>query len=110
MVPMPVAPDNAIDLANIEAAFLEDLAHVLFDIQAGNPILYRSCCSGREIPPVFPASQIKQNGLSQLLVLNEEREGGHVHGLMALLDWLHKSLGRYHNVRSSVDYVNLDSI
>jgi len=110
MIPMPVTPDNAIDPANVEATIFEDLAQVLFDVQAGNSILYRCRCNGGEIPPIFPAPKIKEDGLSQLLVFYKEGKGGHVHGLMALLNWLHKSLGRYHNVCRSINDVDLDAI
>ena len=110
MIPMPVTPNNAIDLADVDAAFLKDLAHVFLDVQAGNPIRYRCRCSRRQVPPILSASKIKQDGLSKFLVFYEEREGGHVHGLMALLDWLYECLGGHYNISRGVDDVDLDSI
>lgn len=48
------------------------------------------------VPPVFSTTQVEHDCLPQLPVLDQEREGGQVHGLVPPLHRLYKSF-RWHS-------------
>lgn len=108
MIPVEMAPHDAIDLAIVLSSFSQDLVDALPDVQPWDPILDRPLRDRRVIPPVLSATKIEQDCLPQLPVLDKEGEGGQVHVLVALLDGMDESLRRDDDVCCCVDDGDLD--
>ena len=108
MIPVPMAPDNAVNFTIVHATLFQDLIDAFRDIQSWNAVFYRGLGSRRVIPPVFSAAEVEHDRFSKLLVLDKEGEGGQVHVFMAFLNWLHECFGRDDYVSGRVDDVYLD--
>lgn len=69
MVPVPVAPDDAVDFAVVLAAFSQDLVDAFGDLEAGDAVLDGGVRGGGVVPPVFAAAEIELCGIVESVVL-----------------------------------------
>lgn len=70
MVPMPMAPYDAVNLLIVDTALSKDLIHCFLDVEAGNTVLDRAVGCWSMVPPVFPAAKVKHEGLALLFVFD----------------------------------------
>lgn len=108
MVPMPMAPDQRINLVLVHFTLVKDLINALGYVQSRNGLLDEIVDRRRKVPPVLSASQVEHDGPPGLFVFDVKCIGGQVHRLMALEDRLDKGLCRDDDVAGGVDDVDLD--
>ena len=100
--PVPMTPNNPIHSPHILPALPQNLIHALLHPQSRNPLFNRRLRCRSKVPPIFPTPEIEQDCFLKGVVLDEEGEGGHVHGLVAFLNGLHKGPGGGHDVGGGV--------
>ena len=68
MVPVPMAPDDGVDLAVVLTAVSQDLVDAFGDGQAGDAVLDGGVRGGGVVPPVFAAAEIELCGFAESVV------------------------------------------
>lgn len=70
MVPMPMAPYDAVNLLIVDSALSKDLVDCFRDFETGNTVLDGAVGCWGMVPPVFSAAKIEHKGLALLFVLH----------------------------------------
>lgn len=103
MIPMPMTPYDGINFLIVHTTLAQDLIDVFGNVDSRYTVLDRGIRDWRMVPPVFPASKVEHDGFAQLLVLDQEGKGGHVHVFMPILYRLNEGFRRHDDIGGGIN-------